>query len=235
MQDDKDIPNPLTLRQRAMRRTFDVVLSILGLALTGWLIVLSYVAARIETGESGFFRQKRVGRYGETFRIFKLCTMRNESGHDTNVTTTRDPRITALGQFFRRSKIDELPQLLNILKGEMSFNGPRPDVPGYADELKGKDRIILSVRPGVTGPATLVFPDEEELLSNCSNPEQFNDEVLYPKKVEINCKYLESYSFFKDLRCVAQTALITLGLAEPPSSVNLRSAESGQNISSDES
>lgn len=210
-----NIPDPLSRSQKIARRAFDVTLAAIGLVLTGWLIGLAYMAARLDTGEDGFFRQERIGRYGERFPIIKIRTMRSDASHDTNVTTARDPRITPLGHFFRRSKIDELPQLINILKGDMSFVGPRPDVPGYADELEGKDRMILSVRPGVTGPATLAVPNEEKMLTDHPNPERFNREVLYPKKVELNRQYLENYSFLKDIDYVVKTVLVTIGIWEP--------------------
>ncbi len=126
-------------------------------------------------------------------------------GIDTSVTTGADPRITCSGRFFRRTKIDELPQLINVLKGEMSFVGPRPDVPGFADSLQGDDRLILSVRPGITGPATLHFRDEEVLLAQQSDPERFNREVIYPEKVRLNRQYVENYRFIDDLKFIWQT------------------------------
>ena len=126
-------------------------------------------------------------------------------GIDTSVTTGADPRITCSGRFFRRTKIDELPQLINVLMGEMSFVGPRPDVPGFADSLQGDDRLILSVRPGITGPATLHFRDEEVLLAQQSDPERFNREVIYPEKVRLNRQYVENYRFIDDLKFIWQT------------------------------
>jgi len=212
----KDIPEVLSSGQKVVKRTFDITFATIGLLFTGWLIGVAYFASRIDTGESGFFRQERVGKYGRLFRIIKIRTMRSDSHHVTNVTTSKDPRITPLGRLLRRSKIDELPQLINILMGDMSFVGPRPDVPGYADELEGEDRIILSVRPGVTGFATLFFPNEEEILADHPNPEEFNYGVLYPKKVELNRQYLQNYSLFKDVGYVIKTILVTMGLWAPP-------------------
>jgi lipopolysaccharide/colanic/teichoic acid biosynthesis glycosyltransferase len=197
----------LSFSDRALKRGFDVMASALGLLLTWWLILLAYVAASIDTGESGFFTQERIGRDGKRFKVIKIRTMRDHPAIDTSVTTEEDPRITALGRFFRRTKIDELPQLINVLLGQMSFVGPRPDVPGFADQLRGDDRIILSVRPGITGPATLAFRDEEELLARQPDPERYNREVIYPKKVELNRKYVKSYSFWKDLRYIYLTVL----------------------------
>lgn len=133
--------------------------------------------------------------------------MKNLPGINTNVTTDKDPRITRLGRFFRKTKIDELPQLINVFLGQMSFVGPRPDVPGFADKLTGDDRIILTVRPGITGPATLKFRDEEKLLAAQSDPERYNREVIYPEKVRLNREYVENYSFWQDIKYIFQTIL----------------------------
>jgi lipopolysaccharide/colanic/teichoic acid biosynthesis glycosyltransferase len=126
-------------------------------------------------------------------------------GIDTKVTTVSDPRITPFGRFLRRCKIDELPQLINVLNGTMSFVGPRPDVQGFADQLRGEDLRILDVRPGITGPATLYYRDEEKILEQCENPEEYNKRVIYPKKVRMNMKYLENYRLRHDIRIIWDT------------------------------
>jgi lipopolysaccharide/colanic/teichoic acid biosynthesis glycosyltransferase len=131
--------------------------------------------------------------------------MRDVPGMDTTVTTGTDRRITRLGRLWRKTKIDELPQLINVLKGDMSFVGPRPDVPGYADRLEGEDRIVLSVRPGITGPATLKYRNEENLLAEQENPRQYNDEVLWPDKVRLNREYVRNWSFGTDFRYIWKT------------------------------
>jgi lipopolysaccharide/colanic/teichoic acid biosynthesis glycosyltransferase len=128
-------------------------------------------------------------------------------GVEMTVTSSDDVRITTIGGFFRRVKIDELPQLWNVLIGQMSFVGPRPDVAGYADKLKGEDRIILSVKPGITGPAQLAYRDEEKILSNQNNHIKYNDEVIWPDKIKINRMYVENYSFFKDLYYIGKTVV----------------------------
>jgi lipopolysaccharide/colanic/teichoic acid biosynthesis glycosyltransferase len=133
--------------------------------------------------------------------------MRNVPGVTTTVTSARDPRITRLGRFFRRTKLDELPQLINVLLGQMSFVGPRPDVPGFADQLNGADRLILAIRPGITGPATLAFRDEEVLLAAQADPERYNREVIYPEKVRLNRIYIEQYNLRKDLTYLIQTVV----------------------------
>ncbi len=169
--------------------------------------MLAYFLARLDTGASGFFRQIRVGKDGELFEVVKIRTMRNDLVVNTTVTTSSDPRITGIGKFFRRSKIDELPQLLNVLRGEMSFVGPRPDVPGFADQLTGRDRIILAVRPGITGPATLKFRNEEALLAQQADPEAYNYNVIFPEKVRLNRQYVEQYSFVQDLYYIWRTII----------------------------
>jgi lipopolysaccharide/colanic/teichoic acid biosynthesis glycosyltransferase len=113
--------------------------------------------------------------------------------------------VTRIGRILRKSKIDELPQLLNVLAGQMSFVGPRPDVPGFADRLQGEERLLLSVRPGITGPASLAYRDEEALLAAQSDPEAFNREVIYPDKVQLNLKYIRNYRLWTDLECIARS------------------------------
>lgn len=193
--------------QAVLKRIIDILLSGAGLVVLSWLIITCYIAARIDCGKSGFFRQERVGRFGRSFMVIKLRTMRDDPNISTTVTTGNDPRITALGRFFRRYKLDELPQLINVFLGQMSFVGPRPDVPGFADELQGKDRIILSVRPGITGPATLRFRNEEELLRGVDDPEQYNRDAIFPEKVRLNREYVENYTLRADLGYIFATLL----------------------------
>ncbi|TLD40550.1 MAG: putative CPS biosynthesis glycosyltransferase [Candidatus Jettenia ecosi] len=188
-----------------MKRSFDFAVSTIGLILTGWIIILAYTAASIDTRKSGFFTQTRIGKHGKPFTVIKIRTMRDIPSIDTTVTTTHDPRITPLGRFFRKAKIDELPQLMNVFLGHMSFVGPRPDVPGFADKLSGDDRIILSIRPGITGPATLKYKNEEEILARQAEPERYNREVIFPDKVRLNRGYVENYSFGKDLKYIFWT------------------------------
>lgn len=144
---------------------------------------------------------------GKSFRIIKIRTMHPVKGVTSIFTARNDPRITRIGSMLRRFKLDELPQLINVLLGQMSFVGPRPDVAGFADLLQGEDRIILSVRPGITGPATLFFSNEEELLASCDDPERYNREVIYLAKVRLNRVYLENYSFFKDILYIIATVM----------------------------
>lgn len=200
-----DGPRGLAPGAAFAKRCFDVGLALAGLAVSLPVILAAFVVASIDTGANGFFTQERVGRGGRSFRIVKIRTMRPGSGALTTVTTANDPRITAAGRFFRRTKIDELPQLFNILAGQMSFVGPRPDTPGFADRLEGADRVVLAVRPGITGPATLRYRHEEALLAAQPDPERFNREVIYPEKVRLNRRYVECYRFGEDLRLLALT------------------------------
>jgi lipopolysaccharide/colanic/teichoic acid biosynthesis glycosyltransferase len=190
-----------------IKRSFDVMCSFSGLLLIWWVILLSWVIVRLTTGEPGFFIQTRVGKEGKLFNVIKLRTMKNSTTVHTTVTSVDDVRITKVGAFLRKTKLDELPQLINVLIGDMSLVGPRPDVPGFADKLSGDDRVMLSIRPGITGPATIFYRNEEELLALQEDPEKYNEEVIFPKKVELNKIYINEYSFFKDLFYIKQTIL----------------------------
>jgi lipopolysaccharide/colanic/teichoic acid biosynthesis glycosyltransferase len=195
----------LTVRQRVIKRTFDVAVAGVGLILLWPLILTAAAVARIETGEPGFFRQTRVGRNGQCFELLKIRTMRTDPAYKITVTVDGDPRITRWGRIFRRTKIDELPQLLNVLRGDMSIVGPRPDVPGFHDRLEGEDRVLLSVRPGMTGPAALHFRGEERLLTNVDDPIAYSANILFARKVAIDKAHIEHYRLVSDIRCIVDT------------------------------
>lgn len=195
----------LTRFQAFQKRVFDIVFSASGLLATCWLILLAWMVAGIDTRSNGFFVQQRVGRHGKIFRVIKIKTMRPSASVNTNVTQRGDPRITALGAFLRKTKIDELPQLWNVLLGDMSFVGPRPDVPGFADKLQGEEKAMLSIRPGITGPATLKYRNEEELLAAEKDPEAFNQNVIWPDKVQINLDYIRHWSLKRDIQYILDT------------------------------
>jgi lipopolysaccharide/colanic/teichoic acid biosynthesis glycosyltransferase len=197
----------MTSGQIIIKGAFDLLLALVGLALAMPIIILGWVIASIETNSNGFFLQKRVGKNGQIFTLVKIKTMKPVLGINTHVTQKNDARITISGGFFRKTKIDELPQLWNVLIGQMSFVGPRPDVKGYADKLQGKDKMILSVRPGITGPASLKYKNEEILLAKQANPEQYNNEVIWPDKVKINVNYVKNWSFSQDLLYIYQTII----------------------------
>lgn len=203
----EDNVDGLSASDAAKKRAFDLLLAAVGLTIASGIVVFAWALASIDTRSNGFFLQKRVGKDGRVFKVIKIKTMRDVSGHNTTVTSLGDPRVTRLGRFFRRFKIDELPQLWNVFVGHMSFVGPRPDVPGYADRLTGRDRLILSIRPGITGPATLAYRNEEHILALKSDPERYNDEVIYPDKVRLNLEYIRDWSLRKDLRYIFRTIL----------------------------
>jgi lipopolysaccharide/colanic/teichoic acid biosynthesis glycosyltransferase len=201
------ISNGLSIKEVFLKRFFDFVFSFFGLLIFGWLILIGWIVAKISSGESGFFTQNRVGQHGKIFKVIKLQTMKSSVKITTTVTSTNDPRITKAGAFLRKTKIDELPQLINVLIGEMSFVGPRPDVPGFADTLEGDDRVVLSLKPGITGPATIFYKNEEEILANKNDPESYNREVIFPKKVKMNKEYIKEYSLIKDFKYIVKTVL----------------------------
>ena len=182
------------------------------MALTGVLVlwpVLLVVAVLIRVKMPGgpvIFKQKRVGRNGKLFTMYKFRSM--TVGHGgSSVSVAGESRITPLGAKLRHYKLDDLPELWNVLTGDMSFVGPRPDVPGYADQLVGDDREVLKLRPGITGPASLKYRDEEDLLALQPDPQKYNDEVIFPDKVRINLYYLHHYSFVKDIEMIFCTVL----------------------------
>ena len=181
---------------------FDRVISFLALIVIWPLLLLTSVMIKVKMpGGPVFFSQERVGKDGKTFILYKFRTM--EIGHSgSSVSVAGESRITPFGAKLRKSKIDELPELWNVLIGDMSFVGPRPDVPGYADKLTGEDRDILMLRPGITGPASLKYRNEENLLALQENPQEYNDTIIYPDKVRINLYYLRHYSFAIDIKMI---------------------------------
>ena len=189
------------------KHIFDIAISFLGLLFLWPILLIVAILVRIKMpGGPVIFRQQRVGKDGKIFTMYKFRSMIvNHSG--SSISVAGENRITPLGQKLRKYKIDELPELWNILKGDMSFVGPRPDVPGYADKLQGEDRDILKLRPGITGPASLKYRNEEELLATVENPQEYNDTVIYPDKVRLNLYYLRNYSFVKDLQMICCTIL----------------------------
>ena len=199
--------NNLTFYEGIVKRSFDLLFSIIGIIMTAWIILIAFIIASIDTRSNGFFIQERVGKNGKLIKVIKIKTMKYKEKDSSTITTSRDSRITRSGRFFRKTKIDELPQLLNVLKGDMSFVGPRPDVPGYADKLTGEDRIILTIRPGITGPASIKYKNEEQILANVDNPEWHNVHVLFPDKVKLNKEYVRNYSFMKDINYIIKTIL----------------------------
>ena len=191
----------------ALKFIFDRVAALLGLLLIWWLLIVVAILIKVKMpGGPALFKQTRIGRHGKPFTIYKFRTM--TVGHGgSSVSVAGESRITPLGAVLRKYKIDELPELWNVLIGDMSFVGPRPDVPGYADRLQGDDREMLELRPGITGPASLKYRNEEELLAAVDNPQEYNDTVIYPDKVRINRYYLHNYSFVKDIEMIVCTVI----------------------------
>ena len=200
---------------------FDRVVSFIGLLLLWPLLIVMAILIKIKMpGGPAFFTQKRVGKNGKLFTCHKFRSMTVKHRGST-VSVAGDSRITPLGATLRHYKIDELPGLWDVMIGNMSFVGPRPDVPGYADRLEGDNRIVLKLRPGITGPATLKYRLEDEMISEYvaqkqkegdirtaqEIAEEFNDRVIYPDKVRINKYYYEHYSFIKDIQMIFCTVL----------------------------
>ena len=191
---------------KVMKYIFDRLMALLGLLFLWPVLLVVAILIKIKMPGPVFFVQQRVGKDGKLFACHKFRSM-SIGHHGSSVSVAGESRITPLGAKLRKYKLDELPELWDVLIGNMSFVGPRPDVPGYADQLQGEDRIVLTLRPGITGPATLKYRNEEEMLASVTNPQQYNDEVIYPDKVRINRFYAEHYSFAMDIRMIFCTVL----------------------------
>jgi len=197
----------LSRADKRKKRAFDLFLSVIGIVATSWLMALAWLISSLETKSNGLFIQERIGKNSKPFNVYKIKTMKQVNGINTTVTTSFDSRITKSGAFFRKTKIDELPQLFNVLLGNMSFVGYRPDVRGFADELSGDDRTILDLPPGITGPASIKYKNEEELLSKQPDPEKYNQEVIWPDKVALSLEYMKEWSLTKDIGYIIRTII----------------------------
>lgn len=190
-----------------MKFLFDRIVALFGLLFIWPVLIIVAILIKVKMpGGPAFFTQKRVGRNGKLFTMYKFRSM-TVSHSGSSISVAGESRITPFGAVLRKYKLDELPELWNVLKGDMSFVGPRPDVPGYADALVGKDRDILKLRPGITGPASLKYRNEEELLSTVDDPIAYNNEIIFPDKVRINLYYLNNYSFWMDIKMIICTVL----------------------------
>ncbi len=192
----------MTKTDKIFKRAFDIIFSLCALIVTGWLILLFAFIVYLENNENGFFTQKRFGKDGKPFTIYKIKTMK--TNNKVKIENNRE-RITTIGKWLRKYKLDELPQFWNVLIGDMSMVGPRPDYPSFAGELESEDRIILSIKPGVTGPASIAYRNEEELLAKQREPEKFSREIIWPEKIKINKKYILEYTFLKDIEYIFKT------------------------------
>ena len=199
---------------------FDRIISFVGLLIIWPLLLVIALLVRVKIGKPVFFVQERIGKGGKPFKIHKFRTM--EVGYDESpVSFAGEERITPLGAKLRHYKLDELPELWDVFIGNMSFVGPRPDVPGYADKLEGNDRDVLKLKPGITGPATLKYRLEDEMIAEYVAKKQqegdlrdaqtiaveYNDTVIYPDKIRLNCYYYRNYSFVKDIQMIFCTVL----------------------------
>lgn len=193
-----------------MKRLFDIFASLLALLLLSPLLISIAVLIKFRTPGPVIFKQMRAGRFGIPFKIFKFRTMTVSHGGST-VSVRGESRITPLGAILRKYKLDELPELWNVLMGDMSFVGPRPDMPLYVNKLAKDEKLILELRPGITGPATLKYANEEELLASVPDPQTFNDEVLWPDKVRINLEYYHKNSFLGDIWIIIKTLFFRAG------------------------
>lgn len=192
-----------------MKRVFDFLVSLVGLFLLIPLLVLLSLLIKFTSKGTIFFIQERVGENGVFFKMIKFRSMQMIQDADSTISVKGDMRVTKVGSFLRRYKLDELPELWNVLVGDMSLVGPRPDVPGYADLLIGEDRNILKLKPGITGPASLKYANEEEILARQENPKDYNDEIIYPDKVRINLDYYNQSNLWIDIKIIFATIFRT--------------------------
>ena len=191
------------------KRLFDFCSSLIGFIVLMPVLILISIAIKISSSGPVLFCQKRVGKDGKLFTLIKFRSMTVQQESNSTATVRGDVRITKIGVFLRKYKLDELPELWNVIKGEMSLVGPRPDVPGYADKLVGKDRNVLKLRPGITGAASLKYANEEEILATQDNPQKYNDEVIFPDKVKVNLDYYENQSLWLDIKIIFATIFRT--------------------------
>lgn len=181
-----------------IKRFFDIIFSLFTLLFFFWVVCIAWLLAAIDTHTNGIFIQERIGQFGNPFKIYKLRTIQVSPSSGT-------PRISKIGKFLRSYKLDELPQFLNVLKGEMSIVGPRPDLQGYYDLLQGENRKILELKPGLTSPAALKYSAEEQLLEKQDLPLLYNNNSIFPDKVQLNLDYYYHRSFCRDIGIISKT------------------------------
>jgi lipopolysaccharide/colanic/teichoic acid biosynthesis glycosyltransferase len=197
----------MSTTNRFLKRVFDLCVAIVGLTFFSPIIILCWIIAAVETRSNGFFIHERIGRYGAVIKVYKIKTMYVSHCMSSSIASKNKFRITKFGSVLRSWKLDELPQLFNVLIGDMSIVGPRPDVPGYADRLNDEDRVILLLRPGITGPASIKYRNEEEILAASDDAVLYNDMVIWPDKVMINKNYIINYSFLRDIQYALETII----------------------------
>ena len=189
-----------------MTRAFDIVLSALGLTVLSPLFLLVYLAIRLESKGGGFYAQERIGKDGKPFKLYKFRSMRTGSARGGLLTVgQKDPRVTRMGYYLRKSKIDELPQLWNVLKGDMSLVGPRPEVRKYVALYTPSQRKVLSVRPGITDWASIEYADEDTILGQSKDVDKTYVEEIMPRKIQLNMRYIDHHTVGEYLRIIAKT------------------------------
>ena len=189
------------------KRIFDIIISVFAIIILSPLFLLISIVIKLTSKGPIFFIQDRIGLKGRVFKIIKFRTMINDHNSLNVVSIKNDSRITPVGKILRKYKLDEIPELINVLFGSMSLVGPRPDVPGYVDLLKGENRKILTLKPGITGPASLKYFNEEEILSSKINPKDYNDKIIFPDKVKINLDYYYKNNIWIDIKIIFATIL----------------------------
>lgn len=187
-----------------LKRIFDILIALFGLLLLSPVLIIIAIIINFRMSRPVLYRQERVGKRGELFTIYKFRTMIPDHKEDV-ILIKKESRITSLGAFLRKYKLDELPELWNVLIGDMSLVGPRPDMPEYMKKLVGDEKKILELRPGITSPATLKYAREEEILSSVTDPEMYKEKVLWPDKVNMNLDYYQNRNFSGDLLLIFKT------------------------------
>lgn len=203
------IVTPPSAATMACKRAFDILCSLLGLVVLSPVLLVVSVLVAVTSPGGVFFRQERIGKDGKPFRIFKFRSMRKDNA-GLKITTGNDSRITPVGRFLRKSKIDELPQLINVLVGDMSFVGPRPEVADYVNLYTPYQRQVLLVRPGITGLASIRFRNENDLLTASDDPNRTYVEQIMPRKIDLDLEYIPHASVFYDIKLIFQTFAVVI-------------------------
>ncbi|SHK15831.1 Sugar transferase involved in LPS biosynthesis (colanic, teichoic acid) [Clostridium cavendishii DSM 21758] len=190
------------------KRIFDFIFSILGLIIVSPMFLIIAILIKIDSNGDVFFKQLRVGQFSKPFYIYKFRTMVNDAERlGKQITVGNDSRITKVGAFLRKYKLDELPQLINVFKGEMSFVGPRPEVPRYVKMYDKEQRQVLLVKPGITDLASLEYKEENEILGNVENPEKYYIECIMPHKLNLNMQYINKANLISDIKIILKTII----------------------------
>lgn len=204
----KNIDDYLDKRKPSLviKRIFDIVMSLIGLIILGIPMIIIGIIIKLSSEGPVFYKQVRVGKSNKDFKILKFRTMIVDADKKgMQITVGKDPRITGIGHFLRKTKIDELPQLINVLKGEMSFVGPRPEVRKYVEMYDNYQKNVLKIKPGITDLASIEYRDESTLLGQSANPEKTYIEEIMPTKLKLNLKYMQEFSFFYDIKLILKT------------------------------